>query len=122
MSNYFKWYSRVTWTGIVANLGLSIPALVAPNRVLGWLGYPPASPAMWPSAAGNLLILLSLFYIAPAIDPARHEGSAWLSVAARLAGVIFFCGFHRDYLLFGLFDLTFLLPQTLLLTLAKREA
>ncbi len=37
-----------------------------------------------------------------------------------MAGVIFFCIFNRDYFLFGLFDLIFLVPEAILLTLAVR--
>ena len=37
---------------------------------------------------------------------------------ARLAGVIFFCIFNRDYFMFGLFDLMFLVPEAILLYLA----
>ena len=37
-----------------------------------------------------LLILLSVFYMPAAIDPDRYRTIAWLAVAARLAGVLFF--------------------------------
>jgi hypothetical protein len=103
------------WIGIAANLGIALPALIAPNAMLKMLGFPESEPAMWPSFAANLLILLSLFYVPPAMDPVRYRFSAYLTLVARLAGVIFFCGFHRDYILFGWFDLAFLVPQSLLL-------
>lgn len=119
-NSYLKWYGRVVWIGILANFGMAVPALVAPNDLLRMMGFPEASPAMWPSFSGNLLILLSLFYIPAAMDPARNRMSAYLTLVARTAGVIYFLGFHRDYWLFGVFDLTFLVPQAILLTAGYR--
>jgi hypothetical protein len=111
----------MVWLGILANFALALPTLFLPDEMLAMFSLPSASPSMWPSFAALLLILLSLFYI-PAAKPLRYRPVAWLAVLARLAGVIFFCIFHRDYFMFGLFDLVFFIPESILLTLAIREA
>jgi len=121
MNKYERWFGRVVWLGILSNFALALPTLLLPDEMLAMFSLPSASPSMWPSFAALLLMLLSLFYI-PATRPLRYRPVAWLAVLARLAGVIFFCGFHRDYLMFGLFDLTFFIPESILLTLAIREA
>lgn len=121
MNSAAKWFGRVTWVGILANFGLGIPALIAPNALLARFSLPPANPTMWPMFAAWLLMLLSLFYMPGANDPIYYRINAWLAVFSRLAGVIFFCGFHRDYIMFGLFDLTFLIPEFILLLRADRD-
>ena len=112
----------MVWLGVLANFALALPALFLPDEMLAMMSLPSASPGMWPSFAALLLILLSLFYIPAAISPLKYRPVAWLAVMARLAGVIFFCIFNRDYFLFGLFDLVFFVPESILLTLAIREA
>jgi hypothetical protein len=121
MNKYAQWFRRVVWLGILSNLALALPVLFLPDEMLAMFSLPSASPAMWPSFAALLLILLSLFYI-PATKPLQYRPVAWLAVMARLAGVIFFCIFNRDYFMFGLFDLVFFIPECILLTLAIREA
>jgi Cytochrome c len=101
---------------------MALPALFLPDEMLAMMSLPSASPGMWPSFAALLLMLLSLFYIPAAINPLKYLPVAWMAVLARLAGVIFFCIFNRDYVLFGLFDLTFFVPESILLTLTIREA
>jgi hypothetical protein len=121
MNKYARWFGRVVWLGILANFAIALPTVFLPDEMLAMSSLPSASPSMWPSFAALLLILLSLFYI-PATKPLQYRPVAWLSVLARLAGVIFFTVFHRDYLMFGLFDLVFFVPEIILLTLAIREA
>lgn len=126
MNAYKQWFSRVVWLGVLVNLLLSLPALFVPNTVLSLLRLEPVNLAIWPSFAANLLILLSLFYIPAAIDPDRYRAIAWLAVIARIAGVVFFSswvllfGQQKGYLLFGLIDFTFAVPQGVLLILAVR--
>ncbi len=120
-NKYATWFGRVVWLGVLANFALALPTLLLPDEMLAMFSLPSASPSMWPSFAALLLILLSLFYI-PATKPLRYRPVAWLAVLARLAGVIFFCMFNRDYLMFGLFDLMFFVPESILLTLAIRQA
>jgi hypothetical protein len=115
-----RWFSRATWIGIAANLALAIPTLAAPEALLARNGLPPAMPVLWPRFAALLLILLSVFYVPAALDPVRYRASAWLAVAARLAGVVFFVGFQAaEYHRLGYFDLAFFLPESILLTLGR---
>jgi hypothetical protein len=56
------------------------------------------------------------------IDYVRYYWNAWASVGSRLAGVIFFVGFQAPaYHMFGYFDLVFLVPEAILLTMAVRQ-
>jgi hypothetical protein len=111
-----RWFRRVIWIGIVANLALAVPTLLAPEQMMMLSGLPPASPLLWPRFAGLLLILLSVFYMPAGIDPNRYRVVAWLAVASRLAGVIFFLGFQpADYRMLGYFDFVFLVPELILL-------
>lgn len=118
-----RWFSRVTWLGIAANLALSVPTLVAPLRMAAFSRVPQPEPVLWLQFSALLLVLLSAFYVPAAIDPRRYRLVAWLAVLARLVGVIFFVGFQSDtYHLFGYFDLVFFVPEAVLLTLASRES
>jgi hypothetical protein len=115
-----RWFRRATWIGIAANLALAIPTLAAPEALLARNGLPPAMPVLWPRFAALLLILLSVFYVPAAVDPVRYRAIAWLAVAARLAGVVFFVGFQAaEYHRLGYFDLAFFLPESILLTLGR---
>src|SRR5271156_4028246 len=116
MNQYARWFGRIVWLGVLANFALALPTLLLPDEMLAMASLPSASPSMWPSFAALLLMLLSLFYI-PATNPLRYRPVAWLAVMARLAGVTFFCIFNRDYFIFGLFDLVFFIPESILLTL-----
>jgi hypothetical protein len=117
-----RWFSRVVWVGIVCNLALAVPTLVAPGPTMASTGVPPASPLLWPQFSALLLILLSIFYIPAALDFARYRITAWSTVGSRLAGVIFFVGFQpAAYHMLGYFDLVFFVPEAVLLTLAFRE-
>jgi hypothetical protein len=118
-----RWFKRVLWAGIIANLALAIPTLLAPERLMALSGFPPASPLLWPRFAALLLILLSLFYMPAGIDVDRYRPVAWLAVASRLAGVVFFLGFQpHEYRMLGLFDLVFLVPEGILLTMIASHA
>lgn len=120
MNTYANWFKRIVLLGVVVNLVLAIPTLVVPEVMLALFNLPLAVPLIWVQFSANLLILLSLFYIPAALDPFRHQASAWLAVAARVAGVIFFLTQAKIYLLFGLLDLCFAIPEGLLLILAYR--
>jgi hypothetical protein len=114
-----RWFRRVVWTGIAANLALALPTIAAPAQIIAASGLPTATPDLWPRFAGVLLVLLSVFYIPAAVDIDRHRATAWFTVASRLTGVVFFA-FEPGYRILGLFDLAFLVPQAILLTLAVR--
>ena len=116
------WFKRVLWLGILSNFALAVPTLVAPGRMVELTGIPPASPLLWVQFSGLLLILLSIFYMPAGIDYVRYRATAWSAVGSRLAGVVFFVGFQsREYHMFGYFDLVFLVPEAILLTMALRS-
>jgi len=118
-----RWFKRVTWVGIAANLALATPALLVPERMLALTGLPAAAPIMWLQFSALLLILLSAFYVPAALDPNKYRLVAWLAVGARLAGVVFFLGFQaREYNFFGYFDFVFFVPELLLLAALTRDA
>jgi hypothetical protein len=118
-----QWFKRVVWLGIAANMALAVPTLLAPARMIEFVGLPMPTPLMWTQFAALLLILLSLFYMPAAIDPVRYRMVALLTLVSRLAGVVFFVGFQPpEYRMFGYFDLVFLVPQALLLFASKRSA
>ena len=81
-----RWFMRVTWLGIVANLGLALPTLFAPLRMVALTGLPTPDPLLWLRFSALLLVLLSAFYVPAALDPRRYRLVAWLAVLARLAG------------------------------------
>jgi len=117
-----RWFTRVTWVGIAANLALSTPTLVAPERMRVFSGLPPAEPIVWLQFSALLLILLSAFYVPAALDPNKYRLVAWLAVGARLAGVVFFLGFQpREYNFFGYFDFVFFVPELVLLAMLARD-
>jgi hypothetical protein len=117
-----RWFQRVVWIGIAANLVLAIPTLVAPAASMARAGVPAATPLLWPQFSALLLILLSVMYVPAALDFERYRITAWATVASRLAGVIFFVGFQpRQYHMLGYFDLIFFVPEAVLLTQAFRD-
>ena len=118
-----RWFTRVMWVGIAANLGLSLPTLLAPERMLVFSRLPHAEPLLWVRFAALLLILLSAFYVPAALNPHRYRPVAWLAVGARLAGVIFFVFLQpAEYRMLGYFDLVFFVPEcALLIALARGD-
>ena len=118
-----RWFQRVVWISIAANLALSIATLLSPAASMARAGVPPATPLLWPQFSALLLILLSIFYIPAALDFARYRITAWCTVGSRLAGVIFFVGFQPPaYHQLGYFDFVFLVPESILLFAASRQA
>jgi hypothetical protein len=120
MNTYATWFGRVVWLGLFANLAIAIPSLLMPGETLALYAFPPAYPLLWVTVSALFLILLSLFYIPAALHPLRYPPVSWLAVFARLVGVVFFLGFNRYYYVLGLFDLTFFIPEAILLSLAVR--
>jgi hypothetical protein len=109
------------WAGIVANILVALISIARPADVLALLGLEPAQPLVWPRFAAFLLILLSIFYVPAAIDPVRNRFAAVFAVICRFGGVAFFALVGGGYLLFGLFDLVFGLPQAILLWRGERK-
>ena len=120
MNGYAKWFGRVLLLGVIVNIALSLPALFVPEWALAFLKLEPAVPTVWLRFSANLLILLSLFYIPAALNLYHYRANAWLAVISRLAGFTFFLTQPRAYLAFGLIDLTFAIPEGILLILALR--
>jgi len=116
-----RWYRRIMWVGIVANLALALPTLAAPTQMLAMASLPTATPDLWPRFAALLLVLLSVFYMPAGLDIDRYRAAAWAGVASRLAGVAFFM-LEPAYRLFMYFDLVFFVPLAVLLTIAMRGA
>jgi hypothetical protein len=110
------------WLGILANFALAVPSLFAPDRVIAMANLPQATPLMWPRFAAWLLIVLSLFYMPGAMDVDKYRVPAKLSVFSRLAGVVFFWLTQPpEYRMLGTFDFVFLVPETILLSMALRQ-
>ena len=112
-----RWLKRVIWLGILANLALALPTLAAPDFMIEQVGLPTATPVLWPRFAGLLLVILSVFYAPAATDLDRYRIVAWLAIASRAAGVLFFVP-QTTYRMLGYFDLAFLLPELLLILVA----
>lgn len=117
-----RWFRRVVWAGIAANLALALPTLAAPSALLALAGLPTATPDLWPRFSALLLVLLSVFYAPAGLDIDRYRATAWFAVGSRLAGAVFFLLEPADYRLFAYFDLAFFVPLAVLLTLAVRGA
>jgi hypothetical protein len=116
-----RWFRRILWIGIFANLALALPTLAAPDQVIAMASLPAATPVLWPRFAALLLVLLSVFYMPAGQDIDRYRTIAWFTVGSRLAGVLFFLP-EPDYRVFMYFDLVFLVPLAILLTAAVRRA
>ena len=116
-----RWLKRVIWLGILANVAPALPTLAAPDMMIEMIGFPTATPVLWPRFAGLLLIILSVFYTPAATDLDRYRIVVWFSIASRAAGVLFFVP-QATYRMLGLFDLVFLVPELLLLLVAINSA
>jgi hypothetical protein len=122
MNRYAIGFRWVVLLGVLVNLSFALPGIFIPNIVIGLIGAPPAVYPIWLAFASLLLLLLSLFYIPAALDPFRYRPVAWLTVAARWAGVWFFLILQGQYPLFGLLDLFFGITEGVLLILTYRRA
>ena len=110
------------WLGIAANIVCALTTIIWTEAVLDFLHLEMAHPLIWPRFAAFLLILLSIFYVPAAIDPLVHHYSAVVAVTCRFSGVALFTIVGGHYIIFGLFDLTFGLPQAVLLLLAWKSS
>ncbi len=125
-NKYAIWFGRVVWLGVIVNFCFVIPGLIVPQRLLAVLNLDPTNTVIWVQFSVWLLALLTLFYIPAAMNPYQYRANAYLAVFARYAGTVFFfcavlfCGYDRPYLVPGLIDLAFAVPQTILLYLAYR--
>jgi hypothetical protein len=114
-SGYLLWFRRVMWLGIISNVIVALVSITQTPMVLEFLKLPPAEPLVWPRFAAFLLILLSGFYIPAALNPSGNIFASIFAVVCRFGGVIFFSIVGGRYIVFGLFDFIFGLPQAILL-------
>ncbi|MBE8968498.1 MAG: hypothetical protein RMY64_35745 [Nostoc sp. DedQUE08] len=128
MNNYAKWFSRVTWVGIIVNMLFVIPSCFFPELMLTFLKMHIPEPIIWVRAAGMLLFIISAFYIPGALDPYRYQATAWISIfPSRAFGSTFFIcavlffGQDKGFLSIAFVDLFFGLAELVLLTLAMRS-
>ena len=89
MNRSLKWFSRVVWLGIVMNLAIAIPSIVAPQFLNISLGLGPEASPVWLRNVGMLLLSMCLFYAAAAHDPLRNPAYAWLAAVSRLIAAAF---------------------------------
>ena len=82
-----RWFRRIMWLGIFANLALALPTIAAPDMMIDLMRYPTATPALWPRFAGLLMVILSAFYTPAATDLDRYRIVAWFAIGSRAAGV-----------------------------------
>jgi hypothetical protein len=110
------------WLGIGANVACAFISMLWTEGVLNFLHLETAHPLIRPRFAAFLLVLLSIFYVASAIDLLAHCYSAALAIICRFGGVAFFTIAGGRYIFFGLFDLAFGLPQATLLLLVLKSS
>lgn len=120
MSRREVWSCRIVMTGVVINLIVATPILIAPAWALSLISAPQPEPIIYARLVGLLIILLSLFYLPAALDPGRYRLVAWLAVLARLAAAVFFVAAAlaldaRALYLLALLDFSFFLAQGVLL-------
>src|SRR5262249_32017984 len=63
MNRQALWFKRVMWLGILVDWLQAIPAIFAPNWVLGLAGQTVSENPTWVAFAALLMFLLSLFYL-----------------------------------------------------------
>lgn len=127
-NQYAKWFSRVVWVGIAANILFIIPTLFFPEWLLSLLQMTIPVPIIWVRAAGLLLLEISIMYIPGAIDPYRYKATAWMSVVVtRGGGASFFLiavllfGQELGFLSIAIVDLIFGITEGILLHLAMQD-
>jgi mono/diheme cytochrome c family protein len=113
-----RWYRRLVWAGIIANVVVGIVSIAYTAQVLALARVDPATPLVWPRLSAMLVMLLAGFYIPAAVDPCAHRFAAVFAVVCRFAGTIFMAVVGGHYIIFGLFDFIFGAPQAICLYLA----
>ena len=97
-----RWFRRLMWAGIIANVVVGIASIAYTPQVLALAKVDPATPLVWPRLSAMLVMLLAGFYIPAAIDPCAHRFSAVFAVVCRFAGTIFMAVVGGHYIIFGL--------------------
>jgi len=114
-----RWFRRLTWVAIAANLAAALPLLAAPATAMAFAGLPATTDDLWPRLSALQILVLSVFYMPAAIDIDRYRAIAWLVIASHLAGALFFA-LKPGYRLLALYDFVFAVPLAVLLTRAVR--
>src|SRR5262249_30440084 len=113
-----RWFRRLMWAGIIANLVVGVVSIAYTPQVLALAKVDPATPLVWPRLSAMLVMLLAGFYVPAALDPNAHRFAAVFAVVCRFAGTIFMAWVGGPYLIFGLLDFVFGAPQAICLYLA----
>lgn len=114
-----RWFRRLTWVAIAANLTAALPLLAMPSTATAIAGLPAAGDDVWPRLSALQMVVLSVFYMPAGIDIDRYRAVAWLVVGSHLAGALFF-SVRPGYRLFAVYDFVFAVPLAVLLWLAIR--
>jgi hypothetical protein len=122
MNSSAKWFGRIVWLGIFANMFFVIPCCFFPEFLLSLLKMQIPIPIIWVRAAGLLLLEISILYIPGAIDPYRYKATAWMSVLVTRGGgssfflcAVLFFGQDWGFLTIALVDLLFGVVEGILL-------
>jgi hypothetical protein len=90
LSVWIARHSTVLWFGIFLNALFIIPLLFVPQWMLGLFGIP-LQELIWARESAGLLMIISAFYVPPAIDFGRYRANAYIAVfPSRTFGASFF--------------------------------
>ena len=89
MNKYLKWFRLIVWIGILVNLSVAIPAILAPQLLNITFGLGPEVSDVWLRNVGMLLLSISMFYAGAAADPLRFPAYSWLVALSRLIAAVF---------------------------------
>src|SRR5262249_31785786 len=120
-----RWFQRLVWAGIIANVVVGIVSIAYPVQVLELAKVDPATPLVWPRLSAMLIMLLPAgFYFPAALVLEANRFAAVFAVVCRFAGTVFMAMVGGHYIIFGLFDFVFGAPQAICLYLAwqRRKA
>ncbi len=83
-------FRALVWLGVVANLAGAAALLFAPEWFAAQFGGTSVTPTfLWLGNCGMLLVQLSLFMLPAAHDPVGYHVYAWMTVAGRALGAVF---------------------------------
>jgi mono/diheme cytochrome c family protein len=89
MNKFLKWFRLIVWIGILVNLSVAIPAILAPQLLNISFGLGPEVSDVWLRNVGMLLLSISMFYAGAAADPLRFPAYSWLVAISRLIAAVF---------------------------------
>ena len=81
-----RWFRRLMWAGIIANVVVGIVSIAYTPQVLALAKVDPATPLVWPRLSAMLVMLLAGFYVPAAIDPGIFVGAK--TVAATMIDLL----------------------------------